>query len=160
MNKQKIYLTQQIHSVHLKNLFRKNVMRLLARVPFSLGSICKYWIYAIDDTGLFTVLLLTIFEKRSIMDVWQGSEYASGWYIEIDRSSKCVLLWKPSVFIFLTIIQNQTKTVSHNIFEKFINNNSRHETQKVSWWVFWVRDARIFTRAFYIKIIIGAWSCL
>ena len=55
-----------------------------------------------------------------------------------DRSSKCVLLWKPSVFIVLTVIQNQTKTktVSHTIFEKFINNNPRYETQKVSWWVF------------------------
>ena len=93
MNKQKIYLTQQIHSVHLKNLFRKNVMRLLARVPFSLGSICKYWIYVIDDIGLFTVLLLTIFEKRSIVAVWQGSEYASGWYIEIWQIKQmCVIM--------------------------------------------------------------------
>ena len=93
MNKQKIYLTQQIHSIHLKNLFRKNVMRLLARVPFSLGSICKYWIYVIDDTGLFTVLLLTIFEKRSIVDVWRGSEYASGWYIEIWQIKQmCVIM--------------------------------------------------------------------
>ena len=93
MNKQKIYLTQQIHSIHLKNLFRKNVMRLLARVPFSLGSICKYWIYVIDDIGLFTVLLLTIFEKRSIVAVWQGSEYASGWYIEIWQIKQmCVIM--------------------------------------------------------------------
>ena len=93
MNKQKIYLTQQIHSIHLKNLFRKNVMRLLARVPFSLGSICKYWIYVVDDIGLFTVLLLTIFEKRSIVAVWQGSEYASGWYIEIWQIKQmCVIM--------------------------------------------------------------------
>ena len=93
MNKQKIYLTQQIHSIHLKNLFRKNVMRLLARVPFSLGSICKYWIYVIDDIGLFTVLLLTIFGKRSIVAVWQGSEYASGWYIEIWQIKQmCVIM--------------------------------------------------------------------
>ena len=93
MNQQKIYLTQQIRSIHLKNLFRKNVMRLLARVPFSLGSICKYWIYVIDDIGLFTVLLLTIFEKRSIVAVWQGSEYASGWYIEIWQIKQmCVIM--------------------------------------------------------------------
>ena len=56
MNKQTIYLTQQIDSFHLKNLLKKNVVRLLVYVLFSLGSICKYWVYVIDDIGVFTAL--------------------------------------------------------------------------------------------------------
>ena len=39
MNKQKISLTQEIHSLHLENPLRKNVIRLLVCVPFSLGSV-------------------------------------------------------------------------------------------------------------------------
>ena len=30
--------------------------RLLLCVTFSFGSTCKYWIYAKDDIGLFTIL--------------------------------------------------------------------------------------------------------
>ena len=52
----KISLTQQIHNLHLKNPLRKNVMRLLVCVPFSLGSICEYWIYVVDDIGVFRTL--------------------------------------------------------------------------------------------------------
>ena len=62
MNKQKNYLTQQIHSFHLKNPLMQIVKHLLVCVPFSLGSICEHWIY-----------------------------------VRVDWSSKCVLLWKPSV---------------------------------------------------------------
>ena len=117
MNKQKIYLTQQIHSIHLKNLFRKNVMRLLARVPFSLGSICKYWIYVIDDIGLFTVLLLTIFEKRSIVAVWQGSEYASGWYIEIWQIKQmCVIM---ETKCFYSVNSNSKSNQNQNSFAHY-----------------------------------------
>ena len=39
----KTSLTQQIHCLHLKNRFRKNVIRLLLCCPFSPASICKYW---------------------------------------------------------------------------------------------------------------------
>ena len=39
----KTSLTQQIHCLHLKNPFRKNVKRLLVCGPFSPASICKYW---------------------------------------------------------------------------------------------------------------------
>ena len=56
MSKQTIYLTQQIDSFHLKNLLKKNVVRLLVYVLFSLGSICKYWVCVIDDIGVFTAL--------------------------------------------------------------------------------------------------------
>ena len=45
-------LTQQIHSIHLKNTLSKNVTRLLACVLFSLGSIVKYWIYVIYGIGV------------------------------------------------------------------------------------------------------------
>ena len=40
----------------------------------------------------------------------------------LDRSSKCVLLWKARVFIVLPIILNQTKTktISHTVFEILI----------------------------------------
>ena len=38
---------------------------------------------------------------------------------------KSVLLWKPSVFIVLPIIRNQSKTKTiRTVFETFINNNS------------------------------------
>ena len=56
MNKKEISLTQQIRSLHLKNPLRKYVIRLLLCVPFSLGSICKYWIYVINGIGIFTTL--------------------------------------------------------------------------------------------------------
>ena len=71
-----LFLTAEIHSTtnlktyeQAKNLFNpgntqssseesltKNVMRLSLCVPFSLGSIRKYRIYVIDDTGVFTTL--------------------------------------------------------------------------------------------------------
>ena len=56
MNKQKMSLTQQIHSLHLKNSLRRNVIRSLVCGPFPLASTCKYWIYVIDDIGLFPTL--------------------------------------------------------------------------------------------------------
>ena len=56
MKKQKICLTQQIRSLHMKNPLRKNVKRLLVYVPFSLGSIHKYWIHVTDDIGVFTTM--------------------------------------------------------------------------------------------------------
>ena len=62
-----------------------------------------------------------------IAHVRQGPE----WHMRLDRSSKCVLLWKPSISIFLPLTRDQrkTKTILHTDFEKFINNNSWHETQ-------------------------------
>ena len=35
-------LTQQIHSLHLTNPLRENVIHLLVCVPFLFGSTCKY----------------------------------------------------------------------------------------------------------------------
>ena len=55
MNNQKISLTQK-YSLYLKNPLRKNVKGLLVCVPFSLGSICKYWIYVVDDIGVFRII--------------------------------------------------------------------------------------------------------
>ena len=62
----------------------------------------------------------------------------------LDRSCKCVLLWKPSVFMVLPTIRNQSKaeTIPHTVFEKFINSNSRYKFQKVSQWVLWIGEAR------------------
>ena len=77
---------------------------------------------------------------------------------KLDWSNECVLLWKPSVFIVLPIILNQSKskTILHTVFETFINNSSRNKTQKVSWWVLWVRDSRNIHNSFFlIKIVIG-----
>ena len=44
----------------------------------------------------------------------------------LDRLSKYVLLRKPSIFIVLPIIRNQsqTKTISRAVFETFINSKS------------------------------------
>ena len=102
------------------------------------------------------LLTLTIFVKRPILDIWLGSDDTS----RLDSSSKCVLLWKPSVVIVLLIIwsQSKTKAIPHTVFDTFIKNSSRYKTQKVSWWVFWVGDARNIHKI--LKIIIGTWSCL
>ena len=51
-NRKKNLETQQMHSLHLKNPLRENVKHLFVCVPFSLGSVCKYWIYVIDDIGV------------------------------------------------------------------------------------------------------------
>ena len=53
----KHFLTQQIHSLHLRDPFKENVICLLVCVPFSLDSISKYGIYVIDDIGTFSTLL-------------------------------------------------------------------------------------------------------
>ena len=53
-----------------------------------------------------------------------------------------ILLWKRSVFIVLSIIP-------HTVFETFITSNSRYKTQKVSWWVLWVGDAKIIHESFH-----------
>ena len=133
---EQIELTQQIHSIHLRNPLRKNVIPSLVCIPFSLVSICKYWIYVIDEMGVFSA-------KRSIFDVWQGSEYASWWHIKTWKIEKCVFLWKSSIFIVLSIIQHQSKTkkLPHTAFETFINNNSWYKTLKLSLWVLWIEDA-------------------
>ena len=56
------------------------------------------------------------------------------------------------VFLLLIIPnQSKTKTVSHTIFETFVNDNSRYKTQKLSWWVLWVGDARNIHKTFSIK---------
>ena len=57
MNKQKNYLTQQIHSFHLKNPLMQIVKNILVCVPFSLGSICEHWIYVRVDWSSKCVLL-------------------------------------------------------------------------------------------------------
>ena len=41
---------------YLKNPSRKNVKTFIGCVPFSLGSICQYWIYVIDDIGVIATL--------------------------------------------------------------------------------------------------------
>ena len=43
-------------SLHLKNPLGKNIKRWLVRVPFSLGSLCKYWTYVIDHIGVSRTL--------------------------------------------------------------------------------------------------------
>ena len=79
----------------------------------------------------------------------KGSEYGSGHEDLTDRPN--VLFWKPSVFIVLPIIQNQskTKTILHTVFETFINNSSLYKTQKVSWWVLSAGDDRNIRNSFF-----------
>ena len=93
---------------------------------------------------------LTNFAKRSILDVWQGSEYVFGWSSRLDWSSKCVLLWKPSVFIIQSN-QSKIKIIPHTVFETFINNSFWYKTEKVSWWVLGVGDARNIHKSSFIK---------
>ena len=64
----------------------------------------------------------------------------------------CVIV-KTSVFIVLPIIRNQSKpkTISHTVFETFINKDSRYKTEKVLKWALWVRDARNIHKSFFIK---------
>ena len=43
-----------MHFVHLKNPYRQNILSIILSllcVPFSFGSICKYWIFNIEDTS-------------------------------------------------------------------------------------------------------------
>ena len=51
----------------------------------------------------------------------------------LEKLSKCVLIWKRSVFIVLPIIWNQSKikAIPHTVFETFINSNSWYKTQKI-----------------------------
>ena len=53
MKKWKILLTQQIHSSSEESL---NEKRHMVYIPFSLGSMCKYWIYFIANIGVFATL--------------------------------------------------------------------------------------------------------
>ena len=74
--------------------------------------------------------------------------------LRLDWSSKCVLLWKLSVFIVLPIIRNQskTKTIPHSDFETFINSISWYKTRKVSWCGFFKLEwLELFYRTFFIK---------
>ena len=50
---------ENLDILHLNNPLTKNVIGLLICVPFSLGSICKYWLYAIGHIGVFTTLSTT-----------------------------------------------------------------------------------------------------
>ena len=62
---------------------KENFILLLVCAPFSLGWICKCWIYVIDNLGASQPSQTSkTFTKRSILHVWQGSRYASGWHIE------------------------------------------------------------------------------
>ena len=101
----------------------------------------------------FRKMVNCFLSKLSILDVRQGFEYAYGIQSKLDWSNKCVLLKKPSVFITLPIIQNQStyKTIPHIVLKTFINNNSRFKTQKISWWVVWVGDASNIYKSFCIK---------
>ena len=80
----------------------------------------------------------------------KGSEYGSGHGDLTDRAN--VLFWKPSVFIVLPIIQNQskTKTIAHTVFQTFINNSSRYKTQKAPWWVLSAGDDRNIRKSYFI----------
>ena len=43
-----------MHFIHLKNPYRQNILSIILSllcVPFSFGSICKYWIFNIEDTS-------------------------------------------------------------------------------------------------------------
>ena len=94
--------------------------------------------------------MLTIFKKRSVLDVWQSSEYVSEWHIETWQIEQmCVI-------IVLPIIRNQSKpkTISHTGFKTFINNNSRYKTQKVSWWVLGIGDVRNINKSLFIKNVV------
>ena len=121
MNKQIISLTQQIQSLHLKSPLKKNVIRLLVFVPFSLGSICKF--YVIITKGYShpsQISKMELFEK--IANGWnlqnnynynyfnynyynynynhwqEGSEYASGWHIETWQIEQICVIRKTKCF--------------------------------------------------------------
>ena len=125
MNKQKLYLNQQIHNLHMKNPLRENVKHLFACVPFSLGSICK----------TLHLGCLTGFWMRP----WITHRDMT------DRKTKC--------FIVLLTIRNQSqiKAIPHTAFKIFINNNSRYQTQKVPWWVLWVGDVKNIHKSSFTK---------
>ena len=47
-------------------------------------------------------MLLTIFTKRSILDVWQGAEYTSGWQTETCQIKQICVLVKNKCFYSFT----------------------------------------------------------
>ena len=120
----------------MKNPLRKNVNRLLVCVPFSLGSICKCWIYLIDDIGVFTTL----------------SNIYNGAFCE-KKITLPVCYYEKIVFIVLPIIWNQSKT------KKFRTLFLRHslttifdtELKRFQGGFFELEMLKIFTRAFFIK---------
>ena len=103
----------------------------------------SYW----SATKIMLVIIWTEREFCVISDCRNSFNYKRKTWCtrrRLDRSSKCVLFWKPGVFIVLPIIRNQSRTTRnpHNFFEALNNNNSQYKNQKVSWRVRWVGDAR------------------
>ena len=84
-----------------------------------------------------------------------------------DRSSSIVLLWKPSVFLVLPVIRNQskTKTIQHTVSETFITTILDTKLKRFHGGFFKLDEIlEIFARAFLIKIIFrtiysGSFDC-
>ena len=98
------------------------------------------------------LLVLNYFRKRSILDVWQDSEYASRWHIGTWLIHQIVLLLKPSVVIVLPIIQNQSnpKIIPQKVFWD-IHWQSIVDPKLNLWSVLWVGDARSIHKSIFIK---------
>ena len=144
----KAFLIQEIHSLYLKNPFRKNVIRLLVCGPFSPASICKHWTSImmtqtcsqpsqISKMDYFAIIVngqksLTIFAKCFILNIWQGYDYASWMTYQANLTDReMYVVVKTKCFCSFTI-NSKLKVIAHTVFETFINSNSRCKTQKVS----------------------------
>ena len=72
--------------------------------------------------------MLTIFSKRSVLDVYWVLNMPLDDTSRLDRSSKCVLLRKPSYSYYSFSNNSKSKEnyyrISHTVFVTFINNYS------------------------------------
>ena len=62
--------------------------------------------------------LLTIFAKHSILDVWQGSEYASGLlklfcYVSKRNTQECLIYAKLNIVFTLNLVSSPYSEVIH-----------------------------------------------
>ena len=151
INKQKFSSTQQINNFHLMIPLRKNVIHSLVCVSFSVGSICKYWIYVIDDIWWhrlkYLKKVINCFRKTlhlgCLIRFW-----ISLWMTQRDLTGRAIL-WKHK------LKQIRTLFLWHSLTLVF-----QAKLKRFHGGFFELEMLGIFIRAFLLKISIRTWSCL
>ena len=116
-----------MHFVHLMNPYRQNILSIVlpfVGVPFSLSSICKYWISVNEDTSSLKL---------------------------IEQMCWCVLSEKQGVSKVLPLIHNQHLKNSAHCSWDIYQEKVAGKFNKVSWWALWVGDPRNFQSNFFVK---------
>ena len=155
---------------HKKAPFLSNIERCPKFLEYALLilNLCHWWHWRIQNPLKYlkwsvlrkqlTAKMVNYFRKILHLRCFTGfwiRLWMTNWDLTVQKNLKTKCFYNSKSW--------QTKTILHPVFETFTNNSSRYKTQMVLWWVLWVGDDRnihIFIRAFLLKIIIGAWSCL